>query len=384
MIPSPSPVFQFFKADGTPAAGYLIKTYLAGTTTDADTYQDAAGNTLHTNPIELDVNGMASIFVDPSIAYKYVLQTENEAAVETWDNIKVYNPLSSRANYDQETVTLSQGVATATQTMAKIDTEGGAASDDLSIFSVEGAQAGDLAFISSVSPSRKVVVQHGTAADNIALSSSDDFPLPSGNWLPLRYTGVYWEEFAPSTSMRIIYPQGESLPTSDKGPIWHYDSLSFMIWQSTEYKSVLNMTDIASTASSAEAAAGTVDTKFLTPLKLRNGLNATGSAPVFACRAWVRFNGTGTLATVESGNVSSVTDNNTGDYTVNFATALPDVNYAVISTCGGYQDANAPTNLQVFNDTAKAPTASAVRLFAADTNSTNYRDVKLAYVAIFR
>jgi len=56
--------------------------------------------------------------------------------------------------------------------------------------------------------------------------------------------------------------------------------------------------------------------------------NATGSAPVYACRAWVNFDGTGTVSIRASGNVSSITDNGTGDYTVNFTTAMPDANYA--------------------------------------------------------
>jgi hypothetical protein len=45
--------------------------------------------------------------------------------------------------------------------------------------------------------------------------------------------------------------------------------------------------------------------------------------------AWVNFNGTGTVAIRSSYNVSSITDNGTGQYTVNFATALSDANYAV-------------------------------------------------------
>lgn len=51
--------------------------------------------------------------------------------------------------------------------------------------------------------------------------------------------------------------------------------------------------------------------------------------PAFDCRAWVNFNGTGTVAIRASGNVTSITDNGTGDYTVNFTTAMPDSNYAV-------------------------------------------------------
>lgn len=50
-------------------------------------------------------------------------------------------------------------------------------------------------------------------------------------------------------------------------------------------------------------------------------------------RAWVNFNGTGTVAIRASYNVSSITDNGTGDYTVNFTNAMPDANYAVICTC---------------------------------------------------
>jgi hypothetical protein len=60
--------------------------------------------------------------------------------------------------------------------------------------------------------------------------------------------------------------------------------------------------------------------------------NATGDAPIYACRAWVNFNGTGTVAIRGSGNVSSVTDNGTGDYTVNFTTPMPDANFAAIAT----------------------------------------------------
>ncbi len=63
--------------------------------------------------------------------------------------------------------------------------------------------------------------------------------------------------------------------------------------------------------------------------------NASGSAPVYACRAWVNFNGTGTVAIRASGNVSSITDNGTGDYTANFTTAMPDANYSVAGTTVG-------------------------------------------------
>jgi hypothetical protein len=59
----------------------------------------------------------------------------------------------------------------------------------------------------------------------------------------------------------------------------------------------------------------------------------SGSAPAFAVRAWVYFNGSGTVAINGSGNVSSITDNGTGLYTVNFTTDLPS-NYGVASFSG--------------------------------------------------
>ena len=64
----------------------------------------------------------------------------------------------------------------------------------------------------------------------------------------------------------------------------------------------------------------------------KTAMNALGSAPIFACRAWVNFNGTGTVAIRGSGNVSSITDNGVGDYTVNFTAAMQDINYSVIGS----------------------------------------------------
>ena len=77
---------------------------------------------------------------------------------------------------------------------------------------------------------------------------------------------------------------------------------------------------------------------FFTAANERGRFDSTGNfafnsgygsvATAFGCRAWVNFNGVGTVAIRSSGNVSSVTDNGVGDYTVNFTNAMPDVNYA--------------------------------------------------------
>jgi hypothetical protein len=61
--------------------------------------------------------------------------------------------------------------------------------------------------------------------------------------------------------------------------------------------------------------------------KMNSGYGSVATA--YGCRAWVNFNGTGTVAIRDDGNVTSITDNGTGDYTVNFTTAMPDANYCV-------------------------------------------------------
>jgi len=76
--------------------------------------------------------------------------------------------------------------------------------------------------------------------------------------------------------------------------------------------------------------AGLSDALALT--KAKTSLNATGDAPMFACRAWVNFNGTGTVAIMASGNVSSITDNGVGNYTINFINSIQDTNYATVAT----------------------------------------------------
>jgi hypothetical protein len=68
--------------------------------------------------------------------------------------------------------------------------------------------------------------------------------------------------------------------------------------------------------------------------RITTALNASGSAPVFACRAWVNFNGdNGSIRA--SGNVSSVTYNGVGQSTVNFTTAMPDANYSGVCSAHG-------------------------------------------------
>jgi hypothetical protein len=80
-------------------------------------------------------------------------------------------------------------------------------------------------------------------------------------------------------------------------------------------------------------------------------------------KAWVNFNGTGTVAIRASFNVSSITDNGTGDYTINFSTAMSDANYAMSGAAGRSVGDS-------FVSFANAdPTASALRIYSLNSSS---------------
>jgi hypothetical protein len=114
-------------------------------------------------------------------------------------------------------------------------------------------------------------------------------------------------------------------------------------------------------------------------------LASAGQASV---RAWVNFDGTGTVAIRASYNVTSITDNGTGDYTVNFTTAMPDANYSVV----GIPNSVALTNVQCVVNTAGTSsgtvlnnkTTSAVRLIVGLASIGSPTDLVDVNASIFR
>lgn len=114
--------------------------------------------------------------------------------------------------------------------------------------------------------------------------------------------------------------------------------------------------------------------------KFNSGYGSVATA--YGCRAWVNFNGTGTVAIRASGNVTSITDNGTGDYTVNFTTAMPDANYApVFGSTNNASGTGRDQNIGVKNNVA--PTTSALRIQVFEPNTGNV-DSLYTNVSIFR
>ena len=115
-----------------------------------------------------------------------------------------------------------------------------------------------------------------------------------------------------------------------------------------------------------------------TNLQFNSGYGSNATA--YGCRAWVNFDGNGVVAIRLSGNVSSITDNGTGDYTVNFTTAMPDVNYSVTATCGGPWDASL---VFLQRDSNLDFATGGIRVFT-DRGNNNAADMPFVCVSIFR
>jgi len=94
------------------------------------------------------------------------------------------------------------------------------------------------------------------------------------------------------------------------------------------------------------------------------------------CKAWVNFNGTGTVAIRASYNVSSITDMGTGNYKVNFTTEMPDANYSYATQAG-----NGAGNLYFAGGPVAAPTSTA---FQFGTGAASFADLAYVSCAIFR
>jgi hypothetical protein len=123
-------------------------------------------------------------------------------------------------------------------------------------------------------------------------------------------------------------------------------------------------------------------------LVIKNGVASTpptiqdsaGTEVGTFCRAWVNFNGTGTVAIRGSFNVSSITDNGVGNYTVNFTNAMPDANYAISATARSSQNS---TN-QYFVSIGEPDTGRTVSAVTVSYGTTPISDPAYVSVVVFR
>jgi hypothetical protein len=113
-------------------------------------------------------------------------------------------------------------------------------------------------------------------------------------------------------------------------------------------------------------------------LRFNSGYGSAATA--YGCRSWVNFNGNGTLSIRASGNVSSVTDNGAGDYTVNFSTSMPDANYATLGSNGDIS----LNHTNWITGVGDAQSAGAVRIRIVNGGTASLQDRAYVFVAVFR
>jgi len=127
--------------------------------------------------------------------------------------------------------------------------------------------------------------------------------------------------------------------------------------------------------------AGTLITSTIQGTTLTDGTNSTSTTNCIqgSAKAWVNFNGTGTVAIRASYNVSSITDNGTGDYTVNFTNALSNANYSSIGTAGYSTSSKVYLLQSPYN---AVPTTTALRV-AVTGDASNPLDAEYVNVSVF-
>lgn len=130
--------------------------------------------------------------------------------------------------------------------------------------------------------------------------------------------------------------------------------------------------DVALYASASEGARLTTGGLF----QFNSGYGSVATA--YGCRAWVNFDGTGTVSIRASGNVSSITDNGTGNYTVNFTSAFVDVNYSGVFGCN---DNGNTTTMNYRTGGTKSTTAFQV---STASGVATLADNNMCMVAVFR
>lgn len=109
-------------------------------------------------------------------------------------------------------------------------------------------------------------------------------------------------------------------------------------------------------------------------------LNGTDSQAI--AKAWVNFNGTGTVAIRDSFNVSSITDNGTGDYTINFTSALANANYAVVGMAGR-STVGSPTDPDISITGASAMATTSFRIYTYPGVSGTLTDFEIINLVVF-
>ncbi len=425
------PVARFFKDDGSgePLSFGWVYTYAAGTDTPKDSYTTYVGNVANTNPVELDANGEANIWLNGN--YKINVKDEN---FEQIDNYPVDNVSSSTGGSGTTPYVLTTGVANvyvATPSAALVAyvtgisyyvrpniinfgpstinfsglgnknitlqnavaltagdfnpvyiyemiydgtqfvIQGSMSFQPASLVAITGGTVSGIALSGSTIETSLINEKHGTA---VTAATSIDLASTTGNFITISGNTTINTIVLPDGYERVLYMTGT--PT--------FTNSSTLVVQS-------GANFVAASGDMLLVRGGPTSVVYLSIIKKNNKFvdfngtypagngaaitNIAASANPGILNAWINFNGTGTPAARDSLNISSITDNGDGDYTINFSPAFSNANYACVVSTGNTADVAVLSRYV-------SQSSSAIRIETAPFSGANVDAVRVMLVAV--
>jgi hypothetical protein len=337
-------------ANAAPGAGYVARFYQSGTTTPVIVYTDSSLGTPHGVLVTADAAGRFAAVWSSGGSIKAVIETPDGAVVDTIDPVLSVSASTSAAQDISFTPTVA---LPQTNVQEAIEAAAASAASGFAAFGL--GITGNAALLANMDATN-------IGAGLYRFDGATTGTYPAGVAAADAGLIEHWRQSS-GAAMQMLYHA-----TTDR--IFHRRMAS-SVWGTWRenitanqgaaegdiiYRGASGWTRLAKGTALQLLRQNAGQTAPEWGDTLAGALNATGSAPLYACRAWVNFDGS--TATIRaSGNVSSITDNGVGDYTVNFTSAMPDANYAVvISSSGGSSDT------RYANIRSSTYTAGAVRI----------------------
>lgn len=410
----------FFDGNGNPLAGGKVFFYIPDSTTFKDTYQDSDQNVVNTNPVILDSAGRAIIF--GSGTYRQVVFDAIDNLI--WDQVTA-EPNTGNVSYG--------GTSTGSANAQIVSSGTFDGSDGSTLYFVAGfSNTGAMTL--TVGDGSPIPVLKNSAGGPIALVAGD---IVSGNIYSVSYstslasfllllstptsytiadkataeagtdntslmsplrtfqaTNQARDTIASGTTTNLATLTSQTVTVTGTATITSFGTVtagvrkdlffssSLTIRYSSDKIDTANSQDIAVTAGGNCSVLSLGGGKWVVYNYQQSALANSGFAPLYAARAWWNFSGSTTPPTLRtSGNVTSITDHQVGDYTVNFTTALSSANYGFALGVG--DPGVGVGNVCIMNG-ADAPTPSSIRIITCIGGSSTRVDRPYITGCVFR